>query len=419
MDLKRKTVAIVGAARSGIAAANLVLKCGGRPKITDTQPLLSLEVALAGLDNRCLTPVESGGHTRDFILSSDLVVASPGVRRDAEPLQWARSAGIPVWSEIELAWRFCARPVIAVTGSNGKTTTVTLISRVINAGGKKASLCGNVGTPFSRQVLSEEAADYFVVELSSFQLELIESFRPHIAVLLNFSQNHLDRHADMQEYFEAKKRIFLNQTPADFAVLNDRDDMVRGLAGGLQAQVRFFNREGETQNPDHLAALEVARIVGVPDKVAQSVFDSFPGVEHRTERVRVLDGVEYINDSKATTAESGLWALTRVPGPIILICGGHDKGRIDFSALAGPAREKVKKMIVLTREETVREKLHQAFGTLVPMEDQPDMESAVRSARAQAAAGDKVLLSPMFASFDMFKNFEERGKVFKEIVNRL
>jgi UDP-N-acetylmuramoylalanine--D-glutamate ligase len=333
-------------------------------------------------------------------------------------LHWAAAAGRPVWGEIELAWRFCTKPVIAVTGSNGKTTTVTLISEVLKAGGKKACLCGNVGTPFSQHVLRKDV-DFFVVEISSFQLELVETFRPHIAAILNFSQNHLDRHKDLPEYFDAKKRIFMNQTAEDFAVLNARDGLVRKLEKEVRSQVRFFNRPGETANPDHLVVLEVARILRIPDEVTRQVFDGFPGVEHRLEKVRVLDGVEYINDSKATTAESGLWALTNVPGPIIMICGGHDKGTIDFSGLKDLARTKVKKMIVLTREEIVRVKLHQAFQGVVPLEDHTDMSEAVRSGRQQAVPGDKVLLSPMFASFDMFRNFEERGKVFKEIVGGL
>lgn len=418
MDLRNKTVTIIGAAKSGIAAANLALELGAKPKITDAKSLVEIEEALAGLNDRAQTEIESGAHTREFVLASDLVVVSPGVRRDAGPLQWAREAGIPVWGEIEFAWRCCTKPVIAVTGSNGKTTTVTLITKVLEAGGKKACLCGNVGTPFSRHVLSAKDVDYFVLEISSFQLELVETFRPHIAAILNFSQNHLDRHADMQEYLEAKKRIFMNQTSADFAVLNARDEFVRKLSEEVRSQVRFFNQDGETRNPDHLAVLEVARIAGIPDAVALEVFKTFPGVEHRLERVRVLDGVEYINDSKSTTVESGRWALTNVPGPIILICGGHDKG-MDYSVLRDLTRRTVKKMIVLTREDVARQSLHRAFEGVVPLEDHTDMAVALQSAQAQAWSGDKVLLSPMFASFDMFRNFEERGKTFKDIVNKL
>ena len=415
MELKGKKVTIIGAAKSGIAAANLVQALGGMARISDSQSLEKIEKALGGLKDRNRVELESGGHTKEFVIASDLIVASPGVWKNAPPLEWARAANIPVMGEIEFAWRFCRKPVVAVTGSNGKTTTVTLIAKVLEAGGKRARLCGNVGTPFSAHVLSGDT-DVFVVEISSFQLELCETFRPHVAVLLNFSKNHLDRHPTMQDYFDAKKRLFMNQGSDDFSVLNARDGLVKSLEKEVRSQVRFFNNPGETANPDHLAVLEVSRIFGIADDVAEKVFDAFPGVEHRTEKVRVLDGVTYINDSKATTAESGAWALSLFPGPIIMISGGHDKGDIDFSAVIPLARQKVKKMIVLTREDIVRQKLHQAFEGVVPLEDQTDMAEAVSSARAQAALGDRVLLTPMFASFDMFDNFEHRGQVFKQIV---
>jgi len=289
---------------------------------------------------------------------------------------------------------------------------------VLEAAGKKVCLCGNVGTPFSQHARREDV-DIFVVEISSFQLELCDTFRPHVAVFMNFSKNHLDRHPTMQDYFEAKARLFRCQTAGDVAVLNARDDRVCSLVPKVCSRVSLFNKPGETANPDHLAVLEAVKVFGVSEKIAQRVFDAFPGVEHRTEKVRVYNGVTYINDSKATTAESGAWALSLLPGPILMIAGGSDKGGIDFSAVAAQARHKVRKMIVLTREDLVRAKLHQAFDGVVPVEDQTDMAAAVHSARAQAVRGDTVLLSPMFASFDMFNNFEHRGRVFKEIVNNL
>ncbi len=414
MDIQGKKITIIGAAKSGIAAADLARDMGAVVKISDGKKMDEIDGMLSLLKDRSAVVIEAGGHTKAFIQDSDLVVASPGVWHDAEPLKWAREAGIPVLGEIEFAWMFCKKPVVAVTGSNGKTTTVTLITKVLEAVGMRACLCGNVGTPFSKHVL-DERVDIFVVEISSFQLELCDTFRPHVAVFINFSKNHLDRHT-MQEYFDAKARLFMNQVATDFAVLNARDEQVSSLKKKLSAQVKFFNKPGETINPDHLAVLEVARIFDVPDVVARKVFETFPGVEHRTEKVRILDGVTYINDSKATTAESGAWALALLSGPIIMIAGGHDKGDIDFSSIIPLARAKVKKMIVLTREDVVRQRLHKAFEGVVPLEDQTDMAEALRSARAQAIEGDKVLLSPMFASFDMFTNFEHRGKVFKEIV---
>jgi UDP-N-acetylmuramoylalanine--D-glutamate ligase len=417
MEIKGKKVTIVGAARSGLAAADLACAEGAIVKITDAKPLAEIENSLAGLKDRDKVLIEAGKHTRAFVEDSDLVVASPGVWKDAEPLQWAREKGILVMGEIEFAWRFCTRPVIAVTGSNGKTTTVNLITEVLKAGGKKVCLCGNVGIPFAARVLTP-GIDYFVVEISSFQLELCQTFRPHIAVLTNFSQNHLDRHPDMQDYFEAKKRLFMNQTASDFAVLNARDPWARKIEGDIRSKAVLFNRPGGERNPNHLAVFEVSRIVGIPDAVAEEVCAAFPGVEHRMERVRVLGGVQYINDSKATTAESGVWAMMSTPAPIIMISGGSDKG-LDYVELRDLAKQKLKKMMVLTRTEVVRRKFHEAFEGVIPLEDHTDMAEAVRSARRQAVPGDKVLLSPMTASFDMFDNYEHRGKVFKQIVNEL
>ncbi|MBF0593502.1 MAG: UDP-N-acetylmuramoyl-L-alanine--D-glutamate ligase [Candidatus Omnitrophica bacterium] len=415
MDIKGKRVCIIGAARSGIAAANLAAEMGGVVKITDGKPLAAIEPALSLLKDREHVQIESGGHSRGFVVSSDLVVASPGVWRDAEPLQWAREAGIPVCGEIEFAWLNCKKPVIAVTGSNGKTTTVTLIAKVIEAAGKRACLCGNVGLPFS-QHSSRTEVDFFVVEISSFQLELINTFRPYIAAILNFSQNHLDRHPDMEDYFGAKKRIFMNQSAQDFAVLNARDPLVARLKDQVSSQVRFFNQEGSSANPNHLAVQEVARILGIPDAVTQKVFDEFTGVEHRLERVRVLDGVEFINDSKSTTVEAGRWALERMQKSAVLIVGGSDK-HMDYTCLRELVQRKARVMVAIG---AIREQFAATFGDVLPVEViNGGLDAAVAFARRTARSGECILFSPMTASFDMFDNFEHRGKVFKEIVRAL
>ncbi|MBF0619002.1 MAG: UDP-N-acetylmuramoyl-L-alanine--D-glutamate ligase [Candidatus Omnitrophica bacterium] len=415
MDVRNKRICIIGAAKSGIAAANLALALGARPKISDARPLVEIEQALAMLADRAAVEVEAGGHTRAFIEASDLVVASPGVWRMAEPLEWARVKGIPVMGEIEFAWRQCRKPVIAVTGSNGKTTTVNLITRVIEASGKSACLCGNVGTPYAEHVRRTDV-DFFVVEISSFQLELIDTFRPAIAVLLNFSQNHLDRHANMQEYFEAKKRLFMNQKPGDVAVLNAKDEWALKATKDIRSKVRFFTPEEEGENPNHLAVLEVARALGIADAVAQKVFDDFPGVEHRLEKVRVLDGVQYINDSKSTTVEAGRWALQRMDKPVVMIAGGSDK-HMDYTPLRDLVKSKVRVMVAIG---VIKDQLKDTFGPVVPVDViSGGLEEAVVHARKIAHAGESILLSPMTASFDMFKNFEERGRKFKEIVGKM
>lgn len=420
MDLTNKKVTILGARRSGIAVANLVSRLKGIPKISDNGSGDASQKDLEKLIFPQNVVMEWGGHTRDFIEDSDFVILSPGVRIDAEPIRWARAQKIPVMGEIELAWRFCSKPVIAVTGSNGKTTVVTLIARILQEAGKKVSLCGNVGIPFCEEVLNLEDKDFVVLEISSFQLESIIDFPPHVAVILNFSQNHLDRHKDLNEYFDAKKRIFLNQGSGDYAVLNYEEPRLRNLAPQLKAKVLYFNspdvlKETSFRNPNQLAAVRVAKIFGVNPDVAVKVFAEFTGVEHRLEWVRTLEGVHFINDSKATTAEAGRWAMESFEEPLIMICGGRDKN-IDFFSLRELARKKVKKMIVIGE---ARDKFKKAFGDVVTVEESETLEEAVSKARKNAASGDRVVLSPMCASFDMFSNFEERGRVFKKIVGEL
>ena len=415
MDLRGKKVTVIGAARSGIAAANLVLRLGGIPKISDAKPLAEIETALTGLKDRSRTIIEAGAHSREFVQDSDLVVASPGVWKDAEPLAWARQKNIPVWGEIEFAWRFCTRPVIAVTGSNGKTTTVTLITEVLKSAGKKPCLCGNVGVPFSQHVLDPDV-DHFVIEISSFQLELIDLFRPRVAVLTNFSQNHLDRHPTMQDYFDAKRRLFKNQSPFDYAVLNFRDEWSCKIPGSIKSQVKLFNKEGESRNPNHLAVLEVSHIMGIADDLALKVVDTFKGVEHRLEFVRSLDGVDYVNDSKSTTVEAGRWALERASKTLVMIAGGSDK-HMDYAPLKELVAQKVRVLVVMG---AIREQLRGTFDGVVQVDViSGGMQEALAHARRVAHQGECVLLSPMTASFDMFDNFEHRGKVFKEIVNNL
>ncbi|HLD69641.1 MAG TPA: UDP-N-acetylmuramoyl-L-alanine--D-glutamate ligase [Candidatus Omnitrophota bacterium] len=420
MDLTNKKVTILGARRSGVAVANLVSRLNGIPKISDSGSKDASQKDLEKLIFPQNVLMEWGGHTKSFVEDSDLVVLSPGVRIDAQPVLWARAKKIPVMGEIELAWRFCSKPVVAVTGSNGKTTVVTLITRILQEAGQKVSLCGNVGIPFCEEVLNLQDKDLVVMEASSFQLESIIDFRPHVAVILNFSQNHLDRHKDLDEYFDAKKRIFLNQRPDDYAVLNYEDHRLRNLAPQLKAKVLYFNspdalEETSLRNPNQLAAIRVAKIFKLRPDVVAKVFAEFTGVEHRLEWVRTLDGVHFINDSKATTAEAGRWAMESFEEPIIMICGGRDKN-IDFSLLRELAGKKVKKMLVIGE---ARDKLKKAFSDVVTVEECRTLEEAVLRARKSASIGDRVVLSPMCASFDMFLNFEERGRIFKKIVKEL
>ncbi len=414
MDLSGKMITIVGAARSGLAAARLASDRGAQVVLTDKKEVALPEDFQVWARERGV--VIEWEHRRERIGKSDLVVVSPGVPPQAEVLLWAGEVNVPVWPEIELAFRCCPCPVIAVTGSNGKTTVSTLITRVIEQSGRRAWLCGNVGRPFSEFVGSMAPEDYAVVEVSSFQLETIQSFRPRIAVFLNFSQNHLDRHHDLADYFAAKSRIFSFQTAEDFAVLPGSDPRLRALAATLKSRVHFYDEGmGPRDNPNFRAASAAVGILGIKDDVCREVFAAFPGVEHRLEHVRTLKGVRFINDSKATTAEAGGWALRRTPQPILMLCGGRDKN-IDFSVVAPLVREKVKALFTFGE---AGEKLNRTFEGQTRIVSCADLKDAVHQAFAKSAEGDAVLLSPMCASFDSFRDYEERGKVFKEIVNGL
>lgn len=407
-DLKNKKVTIIGAARSGIAAADVVLRLGGTAKISDSKPLEKIDGVV----------IEAGGHTKDFIQDSDYIVLSPGVRLDALPVQWARERGIEVMGEVEFAFRLCPCPIVAVTGSNGKTTTSTVIAEIIKRAGRQVCLCGNIGSPFSKHVLGLKPSDTVVLEISSFQLESTIHFKPYVAVWTNFSQNHLDRHKDLEEYFEAKCRIFVNQDAKDFAVLNFLDLHHKKLASRLKAKVLFFNTPAKpagVDNPNYLAAVQAAYALGIDEDICLAVFSEFKGVEHRLEFVRDLGGVDFINDSKSTTVEAGRWALERARKPMVMICGGLDK-HLDYSPLKPLVEKKVKHMMAIGQ---AREIMKSTFGDVVAVDTFTSLEEAVKAARGIARSGDCVLLSPMCASFDMFKDYEHRGRVFKEIVNSL
>ena len=411
-DLEGQRVVVLGAGRSGRAAARLAHRMGGRVRVSEGGAPDRVPGDFARWLREQDIPSEWNGHTRAFVQSADLVVISPGIPVDAPPARWARQAGCRVVGEMELAAWFCRPPIIAVTGSNGKTTVSTLLYRVIEKAGYRACLCGNIGTPLAEKVLELDGVDYVVLEVSSFQLESVERFRPHGAVVLNVTQNHLDRHRDIDEYWAIKKRIFLNQGPEDFAVLNAADRRLRKEAGRLRARVRLFDGQGASAN--EAAVIRAAAAIGIDRRVCESVFTSFEGLAHRLEPVGCFHGVTVINDSKSTTVEAGRWALQRVGAPVILICGGKDKNS-DFSSLKEPVGRKVRRMVVLGQ---AAEKLRAAFDGVVPVIESPSLEAAVSEARRTARPGETVLLSPMCASFDMFANYEERGEAFKALARR-
>ncbi len=417
-DLTNKIVTVIGAARSGIAVANTVVKLGGIAQISESKSRDAIEAQLKELTDASAVRIEIGGHTHEFIERSDYVVLSPGVRNDVPPVQWAMARGIEVMGEVEFAFRLCPCPIVAVTGTNGKTTTVTLIAEILKAAGHKVCLCGNIGHPFSKFVTYLTPADIVVLEVSSFQLESTTHFNPHVSVWTNFSQNHLDQHKDLDEYFQAKCALLANQDERDIAVLNYVQAEHRELAHGLKPKVIWFNSPDDHKdidNPNYLAAMKAAMALGVSEQICRNVFKNFKGVEHRLEFVRSLDGVDYINDSKSTTAESGRWALERAHKPMIMICGGSDK-KIDYTPLQALVAKKVKHIIAIG---DIRDIIKDTFGPVVAVDTYTSFDEALKAARRLAKPGDMVVLCPMTASFDMFKDYEHRGQYFKEIVNAL
>ncbi len=416
MELKDKTVAIIGFNRSGQHAARLASRLGARVKVSDnsSDPGPKSDFEKLNLNNAA---AEFGKHSENFIREGNLVILSPGVRLNSEPVLWAKQKHIPVISEIELAFRVCPAPIVAVTGTNGKTTVTTLIGEILKLTGKKVFVCGNIGTPFSKFALNIKPDDIVVLEVSSFQLEAIDKFRPYVAVFLNFSQNHLDRHADMPEYLTAKKRIFMNQSKEDYAVLNYADKIARGFAKEIKAKAVFFNKKEDKAitNPNYLAALAVGKIFGLDRASCKKVLKNFRGVEHRMEFVRNIKGVDFVNDSKATTVDAAVWALKNINKPIIMIAGGRDKAS-DFTKIRKLVKNKIREM-VLIGEAT--QKLKEAFFKTVKVKEARTLQEAVNSAFKDARKGNCILLCPMCASFDMFKDFEHRGRVFKKIVHKL
>jgi len=440
-------VLVVGLARTGVATALFCAKHNAIVSATETRSESELGDAPARLREAGVA-LEFGGHREKMFLAQDLIIPSPGVPADDAFLKLARSKGITVWSEIELAYRFLEGKLIGITGSNGKTTTTTLVHHILKAGAVDAILAGNVGTPLIGEVEKMHAGSVAVAELSSFQLELIEKFRPNIGALLNLTPDHLDRHKTMEAYAAAKARIFENQTELDAAILN-ADDAASAKYAPKKPQVFWFSRlkpvkQGACLNGDEivvvhhgkedrvmkaaeiplagahnmenvLAAVLMARLAGVDTATIAKAVKSFPGVEHRLEFVTEIGGVKYYNDSKATNVDATLKALDAFPGRILIVLGGKDKGS-DYTVLQKPLRGKA---ILALLIGAAADKIERQIAGSVAIERAGTLERAVEAASLAARAGDVVLLAPACASFDQFQNYEQRGRVFKELVRGL
>ncbi len=446
--LKEKSVVVVGMARTGMAVAESLAKVGAKVIVTEIKTEGELGTTVHRLRSLGVE-LELGGHSPQIFLRGDLIVLSPGVNPALPPLERARVEGIPIVSEIELASWFLNPPIIAVTGTNGKSTTSSLNGHILSRWGKKVFVGGNIGTPLTGYLLQGENADYIVAEISSFQLEAICSFRPWIALLLNLGEDHLDRHPTFSSYAEAKRKIFLNQGPGDWAVVNDDDAAVANLTTEIRAQLLPFGRKwrgemgvtledekviiykgrgdeerfplervkiiGMHNAENIMAAVGAAKICGVPREAIQESLESFAGLEHRLELVGKWRGVSFYNDSKATNVASSIRALMSFKQPIILLAGGRDKGG-DYSSLREVIKERVKALILMGE---AKKKMKEALQGSVLTHMVEGMEEGVTLAWKLAHQGDVVLLSPACSSFDMYKDYRERGTTFKEITLKL
>jgi UDP-N-acetylmuramoylalanine--D-glutamate ligase len=448
MDVKDKRVLVVGLGKSGVASALFLKQRGARVTVSDTKSPDQLREEIPMLLDHGIA-VETGGHGERTFRGQDLIVVSPGVPVDAAPLVQARAAGEPVIGEIELAAQNLSGEIVAITGSNGKTTTTTLAGEILAAGGFPVSVGGNIGTPAISLVERATRQTIVVLEVSSFQLETIQTFRPKVAVVLNITPDHLDRHRTFQTYVDAKARIFENQQSSDFAVLNEDDPTCKTLPDRTRAQVFWFSRKKEIQQgafvrdgkilfldgKSHREVMLVSEIplkgahnlenvlAGVcagalmgcePAKIRQAI-QNFKAVEHRLEYVATIKGVEYFNDSKATNVDATIKALESFPKNIHLILGGKDKGS-DYTVLNDLLRERVKRVYTIG---AAAEKIESHIKGAAEIVHAETLENAIRRASAVAEPGDIVLLAPACASFDQFQSYNHRGRVFKEVVQAL
>jgi UDP-N-acetylmuramoylalanine--D-glutamate ligase len=457
MELKDKRVLVVGLGKSGVASALFLKAHGARVTVSDTKSGDELRNEIPALLDHGIT-VETGGHGERTFRGQDLIVVSPGVPVDTPQLVQARSLGEAVIGEIELAAQFLPGLIVAITGSNGKTTTTTLTGEILTAGGLPTLVGGNIGTPAISLAERATRETAIVLEVSSFQLETIQTFRPKVAVVLNVTPDHLDRHRTFEAYVDAKARIFENQRGDDFAVLNEDDPTCVGMAARTRAQVFWFSRQKEVKQgawvrdgnilfrdeassqknqqreimqvseiplkgahnlENVLAAVCAGALMGsAPEKIRQAVRD-FKAVEHRLEFVATIRGVDYYNDSKATNVDATIKALESFPANIHLILGGKDKGS-DYSVLNDLLRQRVKRVYTIgAAAGKIESQIVSPKVGGVEVVHAETLENALRKANAVAEPGDVVLLAPACASFDQFKNYEQRGQAFKEIVRGL
>jgi UDP-N-acetylmuramoylalanine--D-glutamate ligase len=447
MELKGKKVLVVGLGKSGLAAALFLRRQGAQVTVSDLRSAQALSKEIPSLLEAGIS-VEAGGHGLLTFRRQDLIVVSPGVPLLTPELVQVRNLGLPIIGELELAARFLQGNVLAITGSNGKTTTTTLCGEIFSAAGLKTVVAGNIGVPVIETVDQSNPAAWSVLEVSSFQLETTESFHPHIAVILNITPDHLDRHGSFENYVRMKEKIFANQTGDDYLILNGDDPVTQQAASRTRSQVLWFSRskivrrgtflmngmlmfrpseqasplpvvpladiplKGEHNIENVLAAVCAACVANIPAQTIARAVGSFHAVEHRLEFVAAIHGVDYYNDSKATNVDATAKAIASFPGNIHLILGGKDKNS-DYAQLNALLRARVKAVYTIG---SAAEKIEGQIAGVTRVVHSGTLEAAVDQAANQAVAGDVVLLAPACSSFDQFENYEHRGRVFKQAV---
>ncbi|MBI5420224.1 MAG: UDP-N-acetylmuramoyl-L-alanine--D-glutamate ligase [Deltaproteobacteria bacterium] len=442
---EKKNVFVVGAGKSGVAAALLLLREGARVTLLDERPKAAVEQSLGGEIPPQMAFVQ-GRMSEKAAMGVDLVILSPGVPADRLPADALRRFGVPVWGELELGFRRFRGNVAAVAGTNGKSTVTTLLGDMAARAFGCVFVGGNLGVPLT--AAAGEPCDWGVVEVSSFQLETIDAFRPKVAVLLNITEDHSDRYKDFDAYAAAKMALFRNQDGSDAAVLNADDPEVAARAGGIRSRKVPFSLsrrleegvclEGDemvcrlggaeeryprallrirgTQNVENaMAAIAAARLIGVPPDAVREAVSAFPGLPHRVEFVREAGGVAWFNDSKGTNVGAVLKCLEGFSEPVVLIAGGKDKG-VDFRPMREPLSRKARAVVLIGE---ARGRMERELAGAVPLTAADSLEAAVRKAAELARSGDVVILSPACSSFDMFRNFEERGEAFRKAVREL
>lgn len=447
MDVRGLRCTVFGMGKSGLATLELLARRGAVARGADVRPPEDWAAADAARFEACRVPFVTQGCAS--VEDTDLLILSPGVPPDLPLFQQARAGSIPIVGDVEFASRFLRARVLAITGSNGKTTTTALCGHLLAAGGLEVRVGGNIGTPLAEFAEDLGADAWAVLEMSSFQAEMLTSMRIHVGVALNVTPDHLDRHGTFESYAAAKARMFAFQQPGDHAVLNHADAVTRGFAASTPARAHWFQTTGPlpsgfwldrgtlyadgrewmpaaeiplrgTHNIENvLAAGCAARLAGVPLDAARSAVASFPGVEHRLEFVRRLAGTDYFNDSKATNVDAAIKALESFSGGLWVILGGKDKGS-DYTPLAPLLTQRARGVLLIgAAAAKIRSHLDPLLGGSTPMLDCGTLDAAVREARTRARAGDTVLLAPACASFDQFTSYEHRGYVFKQLVNAL